>query len=259
MSHWKIPRIVRPSLRKRVHRLVNHVSNRLAPRDPVTVFHHIPKCGGTSFNKFLSERFEVVRDYRTGWESKHKNKVDLNHLTNRHLLSGHFECEGAYLHQRYPEVFESERYRVFTILRDPFELRVSLYRYEKKHGVCTANSLDEFLFRERNWLAKRFPVKSHEIEKTLDRYDFIGTMDDPQLTLDVLSWKFDFPGGYLPHVNATAPANQTAAAQFESGVVERFRELNPLDYLIYEESQSRFDQAVALYYKAKQPLGRRAG
>ena len=34
------------------------------PKNPVYIFHHIPKCGGTSLSYILNKWFVVVRDYR---------------------------------------------------------------------------------------------------------------------------------------------------------------------------------------------------
>lgn len=220
---------------------------RLSPRDPVTVFHHIPKCGGTSFRGVLRDWFLVIDDYRVGWDREHPPRIDTSRLRSGHCLSGHFELEGAYLHQRYPEVLDSPRFRLITVVREPLDLRLSLYRYEKRNQVLTANSIEDHLFRDPNYLANRFPTGREHLGKTLDRYDFIGTLEDPQLTLDVLAWKLGKPRAVVPHENATRKGTSFPLSELSPHVIERFREENSLDYAIYHEAQRSFGELREAY------------
>jgi hypothetical protein len=117
-------------VRKRAFDFIKRQLCMLAPREPVYVFHHIPKCGGTSLNKVLDSWFTTVKDYRSGWSMNYPEKIDIGRLRSCHCLCGHFELDGYYLHQRYPEVFMSSRYRVFTFVRDPLQVQLSLFWYE---------------------------------------------------------------------------------------------------------------------------------
>lgn len=61
-----------------------------APRNPVYVFHHIPKCGGSSINEVLNSWFVTFKDYRDGYTLNYPEKIALNSLRSSHCLSGHF-------------------------------------------------------------------------------------------------------------------------------------------------------------------------
>ena len=99
----------------------------LYKKDPVYIFHHMPKCGGTSLSYLLNQWFIVKRDYRKDWNSAHKNKYNLNKFRSINCLAGHWELPEVYLNKRYPEVFTNDKYKVFTFLRDPLEHSLSLY------------------------------------------------------------------------------------------------------------------------------------
>lgn len=240
MSFSELSRRIPGAISRRFRAASRQTRARLSPRDPVTVFHHIPKCGGTSFRDVLGAHFLVVPDYRPDWDSPFPPKVSLDRLRGGHLLSGHFDLDGGYLHQRYPEVLESDRFRLFTVVREPLELRTSLYRFENKWGVCKSRSLEEHLFGEANWLANRFPIEEGHLSETLDRYEFIGTLDDSQLTLDVLTWKLGIPSSALMHVNKTRRDPGSIVGDLTPELIERFRAENPLDYALYEEARRRF-------------------
>ena len=62
----------------------------LAPKDPVYVFHHIPKCGGTSLNKILDSCFVTINDYRPIGKVCNPDKVALNNLRFLSLLARPF-------------------------------------------------------------------------------------------------------------------------------------------------------------------------
>ena len=100
------------------------------------IFHHIPKCGGNSAVQALTNWFLLVKDYPRSWSNIDNsnlykrycdNPKDLDKLKYYHLLTGHYHLENSFLHQRYPLCLTDKRYRLFTFLRDPLELQLSLY------------------------------------------------------------------------------------------------------------------------------------
>jgi len=83
-----------------------------SPKYPVYIFHHIPKCGGTSILHLLGNWFYVIRDYREGWSMKYPTAVDLSTLNSKFCICGHWEFGGYHLYQRYPEVLDSEKFKI---------------------------------------------------------------------------------------------------------------------------------------------------
>lgn len=99
--------------------LIKRIIAPIYPNNPVFIFHHMPKCGGTSLINLLDKWFVVIGDYRKDWKSSHKKKVNTSKLRSIHCLAGHWELPEVYVNVRYPEVFENDRFKIFTFLRDP--------------------------------------------------------------------------------------------------------------------------------------------
>ena len=158
-----------------------------SPRSPVVVFHHIPKCGGTSILDGLANWFIMMPDYGSGWTGYYPGKRNIDLLRSAQCLCGHFELEGNYLHQRYPEVFTTDRFRVITFVRDPLAVKLSLYRYEKENNVSNARSIEDHLLSRPNYIADRFPATLDNYKEIIDRYFFVGILEEGQVSMDMLA------------------------------------------------------------------------
>lgn len=209
-------------------------------RTPIYVFHHIPKCGGTSFAYALREWFSVVKDYKTTHLSKTISKrVNIGKLRQFQCLCGHFHIPGIYLHERYPEVFKEEKYKVFTLLRDPLETKISLYYYQRRTNTQPGEmSLEEHLLTEPNWMAARFPLTRQNYKQVLSRYFFIGILEHPRESIDRLADLMVKKRIRLPFENETRRDAQ--AKNIDPQVIKKFKERNELDYLVYEYCYERF-------------------
>jgi hypothetical protein len=207
---------------------------------PVYVFHHIPKCGGTSLMKVLRRWFILVRDYvdEAPLAEFQLKRHDLSRLRTRHCLCGHFDIAGCYLHERYPQVVGNKEFRLFTFVRDPLELKISLYFYERKMGRQMAPSLIQRLFEEQNYLSRRFPCTSDNYQEVLDRYFFIGITEHLQDSLDQLADMLGKRRLKVPRLNAAERDNEYYDLSPE--VISAFRAANPLDYRIYDYCLQRF-------------------
>lgn len=221
-----------------------------APRNHVYIFHHIPKCGGSSVIKVLDSWFETVRDYRIGGTMIYPEKVNPDSLQSLHCLCGHFEFDGYHLHQRYPEVFMSDKFRVFTFVRDPLQVQLSLFRYERKNGVSNVKSIEDHLLLRPNYIAHRFPATFDNYREVIDRYFFVGILEEGQTNIDILAAIMGKPSKPLPWVNSTQKGieNNLCAeelSQESQELVARFRSDNALDYLIYDYCVERFKRTLA--------------
>lgn len=217
-----------------------HAYIQKSPSSPVTVFHHIPKCGGTSILDALAQWFVLVPDYGSGWTGYYPRKLNIELLRSAQCLCGHFELEGNHLHQRYPQVFESDRYRVITFVRDPLEAKLSLYRYEKENNVSNASSVEDHLMSRPNYIADRFPATEENYREIIDRYLFVGILEAGQESLDLLAGMLGKPRVTLPWKNSTRKDSQTMAESISEDCLEKFRGHNKLDYLIYDYCVRKF-------------------
>ena len=110
------------------------------------VFHHLPRCGGTSLRKSLGTCKNVYTDYRILWGKLYPPKYDLTKLGKDDCLAGHFELEGRHIFQRYPAIETDRRYKIFSFIRDPLDLCISLYYYQMKRGQPTEGNIRDFIF-----------------------------------------------------------------------------------------------------------------
>ncbi len=210
------------------------------------VFHHIPKCGGTSLVKAFSNWFTVIPDYRGAHGAEADSayvarRVDLAGLTPHDMVVGHFEVEGAFLDQRYPEAFSDPRVRLLTFVRDPIELAQSLYWFERRNNLHPEGyTLQERVAGLTNVLAYMLRCDETNYRQVLDRYWFVGVCEHMQQSLDCLADALGRPRLMVPHINRSRRDYQLCEE-----AAREFRERNALDYAIYREAQTRFADFAA--------------
>lgn len=209
---------------------------------PVYVFHHIPKTGGVSVRSALGEWFYRLVDYRprvdrTDFHSDRitRDPIDLRSVRRGDCLVGHWEAPGFYLHERYPEVLTSPRFKVFTFVRHPLQLQLSLYHWERRQGKdFGVHELQEELLKRPNFIAERIPCPEGRVGDVLGRYFFVGITDRLQASFDALAAILKLPSVPLPHRNQSRTTS--AVPDFEDGFLDEFRAANHLDYAIFEKA-----------------------
>lgn len=207
--------------------------------DRIVVFHHIPKCSGTSVVNVLGRWFLLKEDYRAyvqgDWRAA--RRVDLGRLRNRHCLTGHFDYQGVYLRDRYPEILSDHRFLLFTFVRDPLATKLSLYRYEKQSGVIADMTLEEHLLSRDNYIANRFPCTTEDVDAVLTRYDFIGVTERIDESLAKLARLVQREPVRPPRLNTTG--NQRDEPTPGPALIAEFKRRNELDYHIYRRALER--------------------
>jgi len=213
------------------------------PRDwlaagPVAVFHHVPKCGGTSVRNGLARWFIPVLDYASPGGSAHA-RVDPAALRARHVLCGHFAAAETSLAARYPEILQDPgRYRVFTFLRDPLTHRVSHYFHVRKVETRPLPPLETWLTDfGPNLLAGSLGCNERDWREILARYCFVGMLEDLQGSFDRLAQVLGRRPIRLPRINQSEESARIATIPPE--LKRRFRSDNALDYRIYESVSTR--------------------
>jgi hypothetical protein len=215
----------------------------------IQIFHHMPKCGGTAMRNALGRWFQLVMDYISVDELQGRvpmhPPVALTTLRCDQCLCGHFETPLNHVFTRYPDLMRPDsRFRLFSLVRDPLALRISLYYFEAKKGRRdpAKQSLSDNLKSGRNYLARRFACTEDDYIEVLDRYEFIGLQERLQDSLDHLGRMFDKPPVRLPRGPESGRDDQILS--LSDADRERFKEENQLDYLIYEHVKARFEREV---------------
>ena len=216
----------------------------LYSKDPVYVFHHMPKCGGTSLIQILNKWFIVVRDYRKDWSSTHSSSINIHKLRSIHCLSGHWELPGVYLRERYPEVFSNERYKVFTFLRDPLKHSLSLYRYEKENNQTDIIEIEEHFKIRPNYMATILNATEKNYKQIIDRYYFVGIVEEMDKSIKILSKLIGKKYYKIPWINRTKSDFKTSSEILSKSAIDMFKEINTVDYLIYDYVSERLKRQI---------------
>jgi hypothetical protein len=187
------------------------------------VFHHVPKCGGTSVGRAFRRRYLLSQGTVKPESSFHAFKVftkrsdrekmlvdvlDLREQMMLYLLFEDIRCVS--LHVRFSnsayDIFQ-EKYKFITMLREPVSRYLShfFWSYGKPHAHARIEeSIDEFIQRERAYrmgaiyseffsgLSKETNFRSTDAIQAaiqnLKKFDVVGRLDDLNVfTIEVKS------------------------------------------------------------------------
>ena len=192
------------------------------------IFIHIPKCGGTSIEKFFNSK---ISDYR-----KHDT---LGMILNQNV--------------------ETENYFKFSIVRNPFDVTVSMYNYlwnsEYKWPVLWRKKNKEFArLNFKQWVTHRYfkTPTIHSVSVAKDggsnpsflsffstkskRFDmdFIGRFENLQEDFNIICNKIGIPQQQLPHENATNHKHYTEYYDDETKSIVSEKYAKDIEYFGYE-------------------------
>lgn len=213
---------------------------------PRYLFHHVHKCGGNSLRIAFARWFLITYDYRQRSPTPENEQspadfakagIDRSKLRNNALICGHFDTEGAYLWQRYSEVY-NDGTRLITFLRHPLERAISHYFFGTKTGYLpiTENSLTDFLLACRNPMAGLLSPNPKNAADILAPYWFVGTLENANKDLLRLAKMMAQPDDILPltHVNHTG----RPAYDLPNDVIATFNANNALDFALYNQARN---------------------
>jgi len=181
--------------------------------DFVYVFNHIPRTGGGALAVMLASVLRPVYDYPGQTEAEFarwlETPVALDSLGAGDLLIGHYTAPGGWLLQRYPEAFDSSRYRLITVLRDPWAWVCSLLRYFGREGLGFGSE-KEAVTRLAGLYSRVLEVPGDSGQDALSAYWFVGITEDLQSAADRLLHVWRKPPRQLNAVNLSAPRHSHA-------------------------------------------------
>ncbi len=208
--------------------------------EPRYVFHHMPKAGGTSLRRILSRWFKIVGDYREPWSKILPDAKDIGSLGPDQMLAGHFAADNMPLGRRYPEIADKVRWRKITFVRDPLDLALSIYFFDRaRRGQFdddfVPKPLGEYLRSSGGLYLKHFECNADTWREALDSYWFIGTLERMEDCVSCLAVDLGKPvPDNLPTLNVTERSEMP-----DPDDIEVFVRNNLVEFEMYREISTR--------------------
>lgn len=230
--------------------------------NPIFIFNHIPKCGGSSLSTYLRNFFIVKMDYpphelRYPNREEHQLKLkefaalrpDFMNLKPWEILSGHYHKPEFEISSRFKGLYTEKRVRLITFIRNPIRHRLSLYYFglKKGHAYATNITFEEFIItREINFISQSLGLKEDNYKEVLDKYFFIGDVDNFDLSLKTLNKMLGKPElNQVPLINATE--KPISELDIDGSILKKFKEVNSLDYLVYDYAKKLSENMINNY------------
>jgi hypothetical protein len=228
---------------------------------------HIPKCAGTTLREVLQKWYgkKLYPHYFDTRRSRMRNYFDIRRSRmpkKYNLKSGFFKQkfkEGVCIHGHFnkaksygPLDYYPEIDQFFTFLREPFELRVSLYFHAKRQEnkgrrakQVTENYRDVNDYLSKEVRSNPYILNFMPYEMTMDNYKeildkyfiYIGLTEDMQTSVNVLAARLGFPPTEVGRLN-TAEYDEEISTEFR----EELRCNQPLEYAIYEYALNTYNK-----------------
>lgn len=219
---------------------------RTTPEDFVYVFNHLPRTAGGAVAELLGQSRSIEPDYPGATEELRdawlRQPLPLDKLAPGTVLMGHFTAPGGRLHERYPQVFESPRYRLITFLREPIAWVESSLRYFG-YGNLGYASVDEAVQELAGTYARAYDCRRLSPERAMAHYWFVGLCEHAQRDCDRLLERLGATPGRLPDIHRT---DLSSACVLDSRQRQRYRALAPLDFALFDVARMRAHSACEL-------------
>lgn len=200
------------------------------------IFHHLPKCAGTTFRHQLVSRFESFYDasFLESWARDH---LAIRQSTVKRLaIAGHAALG---MHELLPP-----QYRAYyiTVLREPYARALSEYRF-LRNWYCPIPPLADYLRRiQPNFLVHRLGNGDFDLamERLSSFYYLFGITERFDDFLAHLGSVTNLDFSIYTSRNCSSAGNEEPAGPIR----DEFIEHNALDIQLYEAARILFDDRV---------------
>jgi hypothetical protein len=209
---------------------------------------HIPKCGGTSFRKSLSDHYNIHLDYGNKIsrqkeqiikESVNFNQnINLNDFTNIDCISGHV------IPIKYKKLYDND-WKFITWLREPSLMLYSKFYHIKRGDYVNNNTTNKKELTIGEYVTKNVlslenflldPITKNFYQRffydfPLENYFFIGVVENYQSDLKYLS--------YLLGINLNMnneninPNKKDDLYKIDNNLLDKIKEFHSEDYELY--------------------------
>jgi hypothetical protein len=144
---------------------------------------------------------------------------------------------------------------VFTFVRDPLQVQLSLFWYETINNQSKVKSIEEQLSTRQNYIANRFPATLENYKDVIDKYFFVGILEQSEASVATLALMMGKPYKQLPWINKSRKSvcSSAGSEEISQELKIKFREENVLDYLIYDYCVEKFEKISAEHGFPKSP------
>ena len=116
------------------------------------------------------------------------------------------------------------------------QVRLSLFRYEEMAGRSKGLKIEDHIFLGSNYISGIFQATLDDYKEVIDRYLFIGILEEIDLSLAVLASAMGKKFPPLQWLNQSQEHRDSNLHSFKPSIelVDRFRDKNALDYMLYD-------------------------
>jgi hypothetical protein len=159
------------------------------------IFIHIPKCGGTSIERFFLSHYGISHDWKREYPlealpMKVRSEFCIGFDENQHMSLNDFPLQ------------KQEQYFSFAFVRNPWDRVMSSYLYFKKLGY-------EFTFKSF-FKSDQFRIHGKPQSSFFNKnIDFIGSFENLQENFNLICENLGIEPKQLPHENKTIHEHYT--------------------------------------------------
>jgi Galactose-3-O-sulfotransferase len=240
--------------------------------DPMIIFLHIPKSGGTSLNGIINQQYPKKAIFRfNGIQNRDRiQQLSQQQRTNLQLIRGHFAFG---LHEFLPCPAQ-----YFTLLRDPVARFISHYHYVRRsvnipgHAQVKSLTLRQYtqqMGQKNGNLQTRLLFGLNQTQcqtpsETLtvarqnleQHFAVVGLVEQFDETLVLLKRAFGWRMPLYVQQNVTSQ-KQKDGTTIDPETLQLIEQCNAMDLELYRYAQARFTQQIEAIGKDFEPMLRR--